>query len=411
MKNNYKISVGAPQISEDQIDRHRDFESVLQRYNSITQPLYKRPLYKNPKAFLGLVLILVIGALVFIAVKEEKTPGRYLENLEGGGKVFVETPYVNPLAPIDFPEQSFLVSTVDEVPVELAPGLRLIVPKGAFGPQAPAQVEIKFRELSNPVDRLAAGVPSQFDKDGYLRSLALFDLRAYGPQGELSLAEGMELRLEWTAFDQQVSGERLYFLDAVNRRWVSVAAPIQYQTPAMESVKEVPREMSDGFQIKDLTGADSTEFAKPVPKVGNPSRQGKAETLLLRTLSLNKMGFWEVAVPSTMGERKTARVNFVDIAGNPLDFTTIYVITEGQDAVYMAWNTVSDPSFELIFDGKRSNKAIGVTLDGKFAFMGSHDFARLANGAKEQVTMVMVEEKMNTPEKLMDLLSFGRYVE
>lgn len=403
MKNDYKISVGVPKLSDEQIDRHRDFESVLQKYNSITQPLYRRPLYKNPKAFLGLVLILVVGALVFIAVKEERVPGRYVQDGEHGDMVFKETPMVNPLMPRkDLPV--ITLNTTADARLELGDGMVLNVPKGAFGPNAPANISLNVRLLAHPADRVAAGIPSQSDKDGYLHSVALFDLRAHGPQGELALEKGMALTLEWTAAGKADPAERLYFLDEVNRKWIAVSSPIQYQNREVEAVEEVQREKSDGFQVLPMT--DSGGITKPAQRQNNLAKQGKAETLLVRTLMIDRMGVWEVAVPNQLGERKTAKVKFQDANGQALEFSTIYVISQGVEAVFTAWNTVSDPAFELVYDASRANKAIGVTSDGKFGVMGPAAFKALKDGELQAVTMTLLDKEIETPEQLSQLLSF-----
>jgi hypothetical protein len=60
----YKFDLNPKEPSDEQITRHKDFNKVLQNYQKMTRPLYKTPLYKNPKIFLWLFLILLVIYLV-----------------------------------------------------------------------------------------------------------------------------------------------------------------------------------------------------------------------------------------------------------------------------------------------------------------------------------------------------------
>ena len=70
-KRKYKIKIDGKRPSNAQIDRHKNFESLLESYKDTTTNLYRRPLYKNPKAFLFLFFIAVVVYLVWNAFEEE----------------------------------------------------------------------------------------------------------------------------------------------------------------------------------------------------------------------------------------------------------------------------------------------------------------------------------------------------
>lgn len=71
----YKFNIDKPDPSDEKIDRHKDFGKLQANYNRMTKPLYKTPLYKNPKVFLVLLLILVLAYVIaeFTAEKKEHT--------------------------------------------------------------------------------------------------------------------------------------------------------------------------------------------------------------------------------------------------------------------------------------------------------------------------------------------------
>jgi hypothetical protein len=73
-KINLKFKSDSPQLSDAQINTHKNFTKLMHEYKTGTTPLYKTPLYKNKKVFLVLLIILLIMFLIIeVLEKEEKT--------------------------------------------------------------------------------------------------------------------------------------------------------------------------------------------------------------------------------------------------------------------------------------------------------------------------------------------------
>ena len=53
--------------SKEEIDQHRDFGQVLTNYEETLSRLHKKPLYKDPRAFLVLVVFLLLLYLLLKA--------------------------------------------------------------------------------------------------------------------------------------------------------------------------------------------------------------------------------------------------------------------------------------------------------------------------------------------------------
>jgi len=60
----YKFKIDKPDLSDERINKHKDFKKLLYNYEKATKPLYKTPLYKNKKVFLALLLIILIICLL-----------------------------------------------------------------------------------------------------------------------------------------------------------------------------------------------------------------------------------------------------------------------------------------------------------------------------------------------------------
>lgn len=60
----YKFHIDKPSLSDEKIEKHKDFKKLYYNYQKATKPLYKTPLYKDKKVFLVLLLILLITYLI-----------------------------------------------------------------------------------------------------------------------------------------------------------------------------------------------------------------------------------------------------------------------------------------------------------------------------------------------------------
>jgi len=60
----YKFNINKPDLPDHKIDKHKDFKKLIANYQQATKPLYKVPLYKNKKAFIVILLILLLTYLI-----------------------------------------------------------------------------------------------------------------------------------------------------------------------------------------------------------------------------------------------------------------------------------------------------------------------------------------------------------
>jgi hypothetical protein len=68
---NLKFFTNDNNLSDGQIDKHKDFTKLMHEYQKATTPLYKTPLYKNKKVFL-VVLLIILAIVLIIESMEEK---------------------------------------------------------------------------------------------------------------------------------------------------------------------------------------------------------------------------------------------------------------------------------------------------------------------------------------------------
>jgi hypothetical protein len=57
--------------SKEAINQYKDFDGLLTNYNKTLNRLHKKPLYKDPKFFIAMVMFLLIIYLVFESMRPE----------------------------------------------------------------------------------------------------------------------------------------------------------------------------------------------------------------------------------------------------------------------------------------------------------------------------------------------------
>lgn len=64
----YKFNIEEKPLTDQEIEKNKDFSKVVFRYQKGTRPLYKYPLYrfKNRKVWMIIILILLVAYLIIL---------------------------------------------------------------------------------------------------------------------------------------------------------------------------------------------------------------------------------------------------------------------------------------------------------------------------------------------------------
>jgi len=76
MKQRYRISPEGrpPEPTDAEIARYRDPERLLYNYQRASHLMHRKPLYKDPKAFMALLLIVLLAWFIAEVVDKEELP-------------------------------------------------------------------------------------------------------------------------------------------------------------------------------------------------------------------------------------------------------------------------------------------------------------------------------------------------
>lgn len=420
MKQNYKIKIGNTGLSEEAIDRHKNFESVLQRYNSITYPLNKKPLYKNPKTFLGVVIVILLGILVFRAIEEEKSgltqSGNDTEVVDPS-----QIPDATPLLPaFNGSPFTFEINPNKPQTVETPDGIKLMIPAFAFGGEnevggeSLANVNLTVVPVTDPAAIAAMGIPTNFNGPAGPQQhefIAVLDIRADQNGQPLSLAEGKVIQIEWPEKAEKRDGEELFFYDATQKQWLRTGN-IEYENRTVE-IEETNLPMSDGMEVIEFDNeeqiGDSTWVSEELKsRKSDMEKQIRTETLLIRKFSVDKLGIWDFAVPYKFSDKKSASVKFMDNDRNPIPLSNVYMLSEGMNTVFSFWSLNKENTFDIEWDGSRRNLLVGVNDAGQLVLVDGKAFEKIESGSDvQEVQMRIHPEEIKTLETLKSVLRFS----
>lgn len=389
MKHNYNIKVDPPMPSEEQIAKHKDFDAVLKRYEQVVPQLHRKPLYKNPKAFLGLTLAGVIGFLVFQAVREEEkglVPEKpaidmpappSLPFMEAKDRAFLKAP-----VPAAAPSAHRLSLAADQPALmRLADGSTIEVPKDAFetleGRPVTGDVEVAVRVLRDPLDHVLAGVPLQDHAEKAFRSHGTVEVSASQGGQPLRLRPGSKVRIQLQV-PQGTSSSQLMHLDTENYLWTAVPGT------ALKTVAQpaAAPSLNDGFGVVEF-GTDGKPVRKQAVEQGNDATRRFVQVLEVATL-----GHFSLSSGLATATDQQASVRIADPQGQPLQVTTLHRIARGggNDVdVVSFFPQSSEFDYTLAWSSAQAAVFFGFLPDGRVL----HGYTQELNALQPKAPWVM----------------------
>lgn len=228
MSKKYNIHVNPKGLSKEQIDKHKDFNALLDQYqNTAGKP---KPIYRR-MSFWAAAVAAAIAAFFVINIGIDSDQPSYDQNM---AHYFDNQPYINP--PLPQAKAKFASYEVDVNQggvFEYPTGSKLIVPVAAFthkdGSPVAGAVTIKYREMHDFVDFFLSGIPMTYDSAGVkytLESAGMIEIYAEQDGSRVNMAPGKSIDVELVSnvnVPAQMNvppGYNIYKLDEERKNWV-----------------------------------------------------------------------------------------------------------------------------------------------------------------------------------------------
>lgn len=361
MKHNYKFRIDEPVPSDEQIDRHRNFDRVLADHRNITEPLYRRPLYKNPRAFIGLVLVLVIAFLVFQAVEEEDQAMETANAIEEFDKV-KDQRFLEPAGlGFDVPAETFEVSPGKEKEYELPSGVVIRIPANAF-PSDDNPVQVSVREFEEPLAAVLAGVPLDFEESKLAIPSQIFQITMTSNGKPIDLAPNAEIKVEMTGLrNPETDHDVLYVLDLNEKIWKNSRSEMNMEERPLDSPHS-PVIIHDGFNVVEFED-DGSIRNRPVTSDSAIPGQG---IQWVRSFESTGNGYFMCGHPGHPGTPNLS-LRLKDVEGKALSIFALYQVSRDGKSARTYWPQDSKFTYEVVTTTPGS-KLFGFTEEGHLAW-------------------------------------------
>ncbi len=287
-KNNYNINLNPKELSEKDIAKHKDFDSLFKSFEANPTPEVAPPASSIRRYLYPGIAAAAACLIGFLFVLNNKAAGPDYNTASNAH--FASLPYVNP--PLGDDVQAIFTSNGFNATkggiYEYKNGSKLIVPPAAFvdgqGNVVEGDVEIRYREFHDYVDFFLSGIPMQYDSAGIkydLESAGMIEIYAEQNGERLNIRPGKEIDVELVS-EIKVSDPNLplnfniYRLDTVQRNWVYNGVDqievLEDNASDLLNDPELMIEQSYNDQIEAIDQKADQELAKINASVDRPTQ-------------------------------------------------------------------------------------------------------------------------------------------
>ena len=222
MKNNRIKTDKKPDISDEQILKHKNFDKLYQHYQTMHQPFYKTLKFWGGAGAAGILATVITLSVVYFSNNgnpkspAERQPAMDTAQAAVPAKFKISPPFES----LDIPYEEFCIPVNKEHTITTASGTILEIPEHAFVDEADipvtGSVKILYREMDDPVDFFRCGIPMEYDSAGYVytfESAGMLDIQAKqgGKPVYLNEKGNKQIHVEFPSYDDSDRFNVYYF--------------------------------------------------------------------------------------------------------------------------------------------------------------------------------------------------------
>ncbi len=274
MENKYNINFNPQTPTNEAIEKHKDFDALLQQFaatpeveNPMPEVTPKTAIIKRMYWGLGAVAAILCGFLLYKNVADAVR----LKNIEA-------QPFVN--APFKGIEKAFTTYEIDASKgdeITYPTGSKVKFPAHSFvderGAMIEGKVKIQYREYHDYVDFFLSGIPMRYDSAGVaynLESAGMLEIRAEQSGKTLSVAKDKAIAIDLVSSVNlkkpqedttlSIPNFNIYYLDTQKRNWT-------YQTTDKIDIQPSVKEKEAGLKLEDRLNNIAVKEAEEVRNV------------------------------------------------------------------------------------------------------------------------------------------------
>jgi hypothetical protein len=213
------------EISDQEIAKYKDFDTVIKSYIVIKPPFYKTKWFISS---VSLAAAAVAALLLYFSVFHQ--PEIIKNQVINNNSILIGQKLPNqispPIASMTIPSEKFTVDASRGGTITNKNGSHIHVPSKAFvdkkGKLVSGKVELRYREFNNPIDIFLSGIPTHYDSAGqtyFFQSAGMMEIQAYQDDDQVILDKNKKIDVDMTSF---FSGNcNVYHFDTSKNQWIS----------------------------------------------------------------------------------------------------------------------------------------------------------------------------------------------
>lgn len=209
---NYKIKTGPVNISSGNINQHKNFDGVYQKYQYAGFPNSFWNAFNGKTILAGLISTGVIISIIYYANHRINKS--------------IASPFINPpFSAVQTPFTDYTLDASKGGRFEYVSGSVINIPAGILinkkGKEVKGQVQIRYREFPNPKEFFLSGIPMDYDTGGKtyaFESAGMFEMRAFQNNEPLFIQKGKDIQVDLVA-THHGDDFCLYYLNEDKRKW------------------------------------------------------------------------------------------------------------------------------------------------------------------------------------------------
>ncbi len=273
-----KINIDRPKIDSAEIASHRDFSNILSQFNGLVKP----PFYKTGWFITTVAGVVGIALLTTAIQLSTNTPKQELATISDSAPPVdaividslkkieefnydEDTPCINP--PVKEMDIAFTTYKIDAQlggTLTHPSGTIITVPGLAFedlsGNLITGEVQLKFRELNNPIDYMCSGIPMDYDSLGHamvLESDGMLEIRGFQNDIAVRIAPNKVIECA-VATTNQSTRFNAYVLNEESKNWEYKGKPkLVKEDVFINDFTHTP--MENSYTQQDLTILESAK--------------------------------------------------------------------------------------------------------------------------------------------------------
>jgi hypothetical protein len=290
MKDNYNIKINPPKLSSEDISKHMNFEALLDQINQTERPAAQKNRSKI-RYLLAVSITAAASILLFFGIRS------YLSVVSEEEVLALNAPFAS--IKKDFTQYELDADKGDTI--VHSSGSLIIVPASAFvdskGNQVNGKVDIKYRELADPVDMFIAGVPQNSDNTT-LQTAGMMHIEGFKDGKPVFINKDKDLQVELrstVSASISVDNMKAYAYNKDEKNWKSYGA-VSTEILASQDGLEINTDSFEysiptKFDASEIAGAIEKRYPKPVKPIA-PSK-GTPKDMIALGLDFNIKEFPE----------------------------------------------------------------------------------------------------------------------